>query len=54
MLVSAVRGDELVGRDASSCTRPDLFTNIDAQAIRLAIDDFAAILKEIKGTLGKR
>lgn len=53
-LLSAMQGTELDAEDLRmlQLTRPH--RRINSGDIRVSVDDFATILKEIKATLGKR
>lgn len=53
-LVKKMQGRELNTVDAQKHGNPQSLRSVPPEDIRVATDDFATILKEIKATLGKR
>lgn len=53
-LVAAMHGTEVPSELKLVHNYPDDYRKVDSTAVRVAADDFATILKEIKAVLGKR
>ncbi len=53
-LVKKMQGRDLTEVEAKAYGNPQSLRNVPSEDIRVAADDFATILKEIKATLGKR
>lgn len=53
-LVTKMQGRELNTVEAQTYGNPQSLRSVPSEHIRVATDDFATILKEIKAALGKR
>lgn len=53
-LLAAMRGTEVPSELKLVHNYPDDYRQVDPTVVRVAADDFATILKEIKAVLGKR
>ncbi len=52
-LLHAVRGRELAADEVELHKYPEDHRWVDSRSVRLAVDEFSAILKEVKKALGK-
>lgn len=53
-LQTAMRGSKVNSEKKLMHNFPDDYRDVDATVVRVAADDFATVLKEIKAVLGKR
>lgn len=53
-LLAAMRGTAVPSELKLVHNYPDDYRQVDPSAVRVAADDFATVLKEIKAVLGKR
>lgn len=53
-LLKAMKGRAVQADEIHMHSYPETHRFVTASDVRIAVDDFATILKEIKGTLGKQ
>lgn len=53
LLAAAMNGNPLNADEVSRTNLPDTYRSVAPDDVRMAVDDFATILKEIRTTLGK-